>query len=97
MQWNVCVVDEHWKPESEGVIVPVSLLSKMGPDAVMLRGIDPYLTTIFNSAQIELFLIREWEELASRVESEDRAVWEIVLVYARRCLEPHLYLVFEGD
>src|SRR5712691_2993168 len=97
MQWNVRIVDENGKPDSEDLIVPVSVLAKMGPDSVMLRGIDPYLDTIFNSAQIELFFIKEWEDLAARLEPEDRAIWEAVLEYAKRCLEPHVYLKFIGD
>jgi hypothetical protein len=98
MQWNVRIVDEDGKPVSEeDVIVPVSILEKMGPDSAMLRGIDPYLDTTFNPLQIELFFIKEWEDLASRVEPTDRAVWETVLAYAKRCLEPHLYLKFIGD
>jgi len=73
MQWNVRIVDENGKPESED------------------------LDTIFNSAQIELFFIKEWEDLAARLEPEDRAIWEAVLEYAKRCLEPHVYLKFIGD
>jgi hypothetical protein len=38
MQWDVRIVNEQ--PESEDVIVPASISSKMGQDAVMLRGID---------------------------------------------------------
>ena len=78
------------------VVVPVSILSKMAPDSPMLRGIDPYLNTTFNSAQIEFF-IKKWEELGPRVEPDDRAVWQTVLDYAKRSLEPHVYLKFIGD
>jgi hypothetical protein len=96
MQWNVRIVDENGKPESEDLIVPVSILAKMGPDSVMLRGIDPYLDTTFNPLQIEFF-IKEWEELAPRVEFKDKPIWETVLVYAKRCTDEVLYLKFIGD
>jgi hypothetical protein len=81
---------------SEDIGVPASILSKMKPESIMLRGIDPYLNTTFNNTQVEFF-IKEWEELAPRVEPDDKAVWQTVLDYARRCLEPHVYLKFIGD
>jgi hypothetical protein len=94
--WEVRVVDEHDKPLSEDISVPGSILSKMGPGSMLLKGIDPYLNTTFNNAQVEFF-IKEWEELAPRVEPEDQAIWQSVLDYAIRCLEPHVYLKFIGD
>jgi hypothetical protein len=96
MQWIVRIVDGSGNPKSEEIVLPVSILSKAGKNAVMLQGIDPYLVTVFNSAQIEFFL-KEWEALASLVEPEDKATWQTVLEYAKRCLEPHLYLEFIGD
>jgi hypothetical protein len=96
MEWNVHILDEHWNPISEDVVLPVSILSKAGKNAVMLQGIDPYSITVFNCAQIEFFL-PEWEGLAALVEPEDKATWQTVLEYAKRCLEPHLYLEFIGD
>jgi hypothetical protein len=94
--WDVRIVDERDKPMSEDISVPASILSKMKPESIMLRGIDPYLNTTFNNAQVEFF-IKEWEELAPRVESDDKVIWQTVLDYARRCLEPHVYLKFIGD
>lgn len=94
--WDVRIVDEDDKPMSEDISVPASILSKMASDSIMLKGIDPYLNTTFNNAQVEFF-IKEWEELAPRVEPDDKAVWQTVLDYARRCLEPHVYLKFIGD
>jgi hypothetical protein len=95
--WGVRVVDEHDKPESADISVPGSILSKMRPESIMLRGIAPYYNTTFNiSTQVEFF-IKEWEELAPRVEPEDKAIWQAVLDYAKRCLSPHTYLKFIGD
>jgi hypothetical protein len=44
-----------------------------------------------------MFFIKEWEDLAPRLEPEDRAVWETVLAHVKHCLEPDLYLMFIGD
>lgn len=97
MQWNVRIVDENGKPESADLVVPVSILEKMRPDSVMIRGIDPYSDTVFNGTQIGLFFIKEWEDLGSHLEPKDKAIWHAVLDYAKRCSKPHLYLKFIGD
>ena len=68
-------------------------------DATMplLRGVDPYTDTYFNSHQAG-WLIPELESLRARASEDEQQLIDDVIDLARECRqEPHRLLVFVGD
>jgi hypothetical protein len=64
----------------------------------LLRYIDPWGNTVFNSLQIDDFIV-EWNGVKERalLLGQSRQ-WETILKMAEKSKEePHLYLWFQGD
>lgn len=95
MPWNVRLQDEKGKP-----VIPKDALIEFATipdteDFALLRYIDAYGDTYFNTIQMHDF-ISDWEKL--NPPDHQREQWALVLVMAVRCRdEVHLYLKFAGD
>jgi hypothetical protein len=67
-------------------------------DFYLLRGIDPYGSTVFNHLQMELFL-QEWERVSDRARDESqKEAWQKVKQMAETCKDDRdFYLRFVGN
>lgn len=94
MTWTVTLTDEDHCEQallSRELEVTIDLTQN---DFLLLRYLDPYGDTVFNSLQME-DLINDLLKLKSLI--QDLLIDEI-LAFAERCKqEGHLYLVFSGD
>jgi hypothetical protein len=97
MSWSVFLEDEN-RIEIESLgeeFVMTSLTDIKSIDFKLIKYIDPYGDTVFNSLQMK-DLITDFEVLA-KLEPHNKLVDKIILL-SKMCLEqPHLYLVFYGD
>lgn len=75
----------------------VHLLADVDDCSLMLRFIDPYGDTVFNSRQAGV-VESELSRLAQDASGKELGIVDKVRELAVRCAtEPHLYLRFEGD
>jgi hypothetical protein len=95
---NVAVQDErgevleHW----DGFIWG-DLLQRTPVSAVCLRFVDPYGDAVFNRHQVPV-LVQELEELARRVDGDDRQALQSLLAFLTAPRDwVHTYVRFIGD
>ena len=93
MNWTVAIVDEYGRKEISNV-VEITLSSTQLSGLKLMKYLDPYGDTIFNTLQMT-DLIHDLRVLANTEKSQ--SIFSVMDLAYRVQVEVHQYLVFYGD
>jgi hypothetical protein len=94
----VVKLEDHLGEQNDWVMLHGVVPSHEEREFPVLRGIDPYGSTVFNHSQMDSFL-EEWEKVRGRARDESQAeAWQKVKDMAESCKSDRdLYLKFVGN
>jgi hypothetical protein len=94
----VVKLEDHLGEQNDWVMLHGVVPSHEESGFPVLRGIDPYGSTVFNHSQMDSFL-EEWEKVRERARDESQAeAWQKVKDMATACKEDRdLCLKFVGN